>query len=179
MTDLTTTADSPVLDPLIDPVLDMDRLAEIADLDPFAADTGPLLDEFARRAAERCGVRVGLVTIVLDGAQVLAGRHGLTGWLAAAPGTPVEWSFCATTVRTGRPYVVPDATVDATQQDNPLVTEDGVVAYAGAPLVTSRGHVLGACCVVGDEPRRFSAAELEDLRVMATEVVAVLEQRRR
>lgn len=168
MTDLaTSTADDPVLDP--------ERLAEIADLDVFRAEASARLDEYARRAAQRLGAPIGLVTIVLDGAQVLAGRHGLTGWLATAPGTPVEWSLCATTVRTRQQYVVPDAAADVEQRDNPLVTEDGIAAYAGAPLITSRGHVVGAHCVIGTAPREFSAAELEQLTQMADEVVAELE----
>jgi GAF domain-containing protein len=158
-----------------DPVLDMDRLAEIADLDVFSAEATARLDEYARRAAQRLGAPIGLVTIVLDGAQLLAGRHGLTGWLADAPGTPVEWSLCATTVRTREQYVVPDTSTDAVQQDNPLVTEEGLAAYAGTPLITSRGHVVGAHCVIGTAPREFSATELEQLAQMADEVVAEIE----
>ena len=171
MTDLaTSTAD--------DPVLDLARLAEIADLDLFSPGARAMLDAFARRAAERFDVPIGLVTVVLDGAQVLAGRHGLTGWLATAPGTPVEWSFCATSVRTRRPYVVPDASVDEVQKDNPLVTEDGISAYAGTPLITSRGHVIGSYCVIGTAARQFSADEVADLRRMADEVVAEIESTR-
>ena len=172
MTDLATS-------PADDPVLDLERLAEIADLDVFTAEATARLDEYARRAAQRLGTPIGLVTIVLDGAQVLVGRHGLTGWLATAPGTPVEWSFCAQTVRTREPYVVPDASVDAVQQHNPLVTVDSISAYAGTPLVTSRGHVVGAHCVIGTAPREFTAAELEQLAEMAEEVVAEIESWRR
>jgi GAF domain-containing protein len=161
--------------PADDPVLDLERLTEIADLDVFSAEAIARLDEYARRAAERLGTPIGLVTVVLDGAQVLAGRHGLTGWLAHAPGIPVEWSFCATTVRTRGQYVLPDTSADAVQRDNPLVTEEGVAAYAGTPLFTSRGHVVGAHCVIGTEPRAFTPAELELLAQMADEVVAEIE----
>ncbi|GAB7191412.1 hypothetical protein NUM3379_21190 [Kineococcus sp. NUM-3379] len=161
-----------------DPVRDLDRIAEISELDLFSDTAKEELDDFARRAAERFGLPVGLVTVVLYDAQFLAGSHGVDGWLAEVGGTPVEWSFCATSVRTREPYVVPDTTADPAQSGNPLVTVDGFRSYAGAPLVTSRGHVLGNYCVLGTEAREFSAAELAELRAMADEVVARIEATR-
>ncbi len=125
-----------------DPVTDVERLEEIADLDLFSDSARAKLDAFAARAAQRFDLPIGLVSIVLDSSQYLAGRHGVEGWIDDADGTPVEWSFCATTVRTRKQYVVTDAANDDVQKSNPLVTEDGIASYAGTPLVTSRGHVL-------------------------------------
>lgn len=99
-------------------------------------------------------------------------------WIEAAEGTPVEWAFCANVVRSHEPYVVPDATVDALQHDNPLVTQDGIRCYAGVPITTPNGHVLGAYCVVGEEPHDFTAADVAELQEMAKDVVTVLEQHR-
>lgn len=164
--------------PAHDPVTDLGRLTEIADLDLFSAAAQERLDGFARRAAERFDLPIGLVTIVLADAQYLAGMHGVEGWLAETRGTPVEWSFCATAVRTGRPYVVPDAATDAVQAGNPLVTVDGFASYAGTPLITSTGHAIGAYCVLGTAPRTFTPAETNDLRAMADEVVAEIEAAR-
>lgn len=45
------------------------------------------------------------------------------------------------------------------------------------PLLTSSGHVLGAHCLVSDQPRRWSAAEVGELQQMADDVVAGLERR--
>ncbi|MDP9417512.1 MAG: GAF domain-containing protein [Actinomycetota bacterium] len=164
--------------PDADPVTDLDRLAEVADLDLFSAEARTKLDEFAARAAARFDLPIGLVSIVLDSSQYLAGRHGVDGWIDDAEGTPVEWSFCATTVRTRKQYVVTDAASDEVQQHNPLVTQDGIASYAGTPMVTSRGHVLGSYCVIGATARDFSADELAELQRMADEVVAEIEARR-
>ena len=173
-----TAVDSQLSVPVEDPVEDVDRLAEIADLDLFSDAAQAKLDVFARRAAERFDLPIGLASIVLDSAQYFAGKHGLGGWLEETSGTPVEWSFCATTVRTRQQYVVPDAVVDPVTSSNPLVENDGVAAYAGTPLITSRGHVLGSYCVIGTQARDFTAAELAELQEMANEVVAEIEQSR-
>ena len=84
------------------------RLEEIAALRLTAPDAGEALQAFAERAAMRLGTEVGLVTIVLDQAQYFVGAHGLTGWMAEARGTPVEWSFCAHAVRSRLPFIVED-----------------------------------------------------------------------
>ena len=161
-----------------DPVLDIERLAEIADLELFTPEVRRRLDAFARRAAERFDLPVGLVSIVLDSAQVFAGRHGVSGWMDAADGTPNEWSLCVNTVRDRAPYVVEDAATDERESDNPIVTVDGLRCYAGMPLTTSNGFVLGSFCVMGLEQREFTVEELTDLEKMTLEVVLEIESHR-
>lgn len=156
-------------------VPDRERLTEIAELDLFGERGRTLLDRAAARAAQRLGAPMAAVSVVLDGAQVFAGRQGMTGWLAQAQGTPVEWSFCATTLRTRAPYVVPDAGADVMQRTNPLVRRDGVGSYAGVPVTTSAGHVLGACCVLGPQRRPFEDEDVAALTEIAQDLVRALE----
>jgi GAF domain-containing protein len=82
-------------------------------------------------------------------------------------------------LRSRSTYVVTDAANDELQRDNPVVTRDGIAGYAGAPLITSNGHVLGTCCVAGVEPREFTGAELDELRALADELVRTLEEHHR
>ena len=158
---------------------DLDRLTEIAALDVFSDEVRHMLDDFARRAAEHFHQDMGAVSIMLDGAIFFAGSHGLGGWMAAAEGAPAEWALCANAVRNRATYVIENATEDDDVRHNPMVSEDGVRSYAGAPLVTSNGFVLGACCVVGTSPRPFTMDEIEELETMAADVVAELEHHRR
>ncbi|MEW5929476.1 MAG: GAF domain-containing protein [Gemmatimonadota bacterium] len=162
-----------------DPLRDEARLQEIADLDLLSPDVDPVLQDVAAEAASRLGLPVSLVSVVLDEALHVAGFHGPDGlWLAETRGHPVEWSFCATSVRTRAEFVVEDAETHPEHRTNPLVTLDGVRCYAGVPLVSSRGHVLGNLCVVGLEQRTFSEAELGVLRDLAAEAVRRIERRR-
>jgi GAF domain-containing protein len=162
-----------------DPLRDEARLQEIADLDLLSPDVDPILADVAERAASRLGLPVSLVSVVLDEALHVAGFHGPEGlWLAETRGHPVEWSFCAASVRTRGELVVEDAETHPEHRGNPLVTEDGVRCYAGVPLISSRGHVLGNLCVVGLEQRAFAEEDLATLRELAGEAVRRIERRR-
>lgn len=154
------------------------RLREIAELRLTAPDASEALQSFAERAAQRLGAEAGMVTIVLDQAQYFAASHGLTGWMAEARGTPIEWSFCQHAVRSRAPFVVEDAEQHSLVRDYPIVAEDGTRSYAGIPLVTSRGHAVGTVCVLGMRPRRFSAEDIATLSELAREAVEAIERRR-
>ncbi|HEY0015626.1 MAG TPA: GAF domain-containing protein [Longimicrobium sp.] len=162
-----------------DPLYDEARLREIVELDLLAPDVDPLLQDVAAQAAARLGLPVSLISVVLDEALHVAGFHGPDGlWLDETRGHPVEWSFCATSVRTRDAFVVEDAAVHPYHRTNPLVTQDGVRCYAGVPLISSRGYVLGNLCVVGMEQRPFSENDVTVLRDLAAEAVRRIEQRR-
>lgn len=161
-----------------DPLLAPERLAEIAELDLIREERDEVLAEIATRAAELLDLPIAMVSVVLDGAQMVAAHHGPLGWVAEVGGHPAEWSFCANTVRTGEPFVVEDATNHPVTRDNPLVRLEGAGCYAGIPLVTSRGQTVGSLCVVGTAPRAFGEDELEQLAALAARVVERMESRR-
>jgi GAF domain-containing protein len=162
-----------------DPLYDEARLREIIDLDLLADDVEPLLADIAAEASERLALPVGMISVVLDEALHVAGFHGPDGlWLDETRGHPVEWSFCATSVRTRDAFVVENAETHPEHRSNPLVTQDGVRCYAGVPMISSRGYVLGNLCVVGLEQRPFSEADVTVLRDLAAEAVRRIEQRR-
>lgn len=169
-----------MMPPVSDPIHDLARLQEIEELGLLSTDVDPILADVATRAAESLGLPVSLVSVVLDEALHVAAAHGITGlWLDETRGHPVEWSFCATSVRTRDAFVVENAPAHPDHADNPLVTQDGVRCYAGVPLISSRGFVLGNLCVVGMTERTFSDTELARLRALATEAVERIEARRR
>lgn len=160
-----------------EPVAVPDRFHVLADIDLDDPELRRHLDRIAERTAERLGQPIGLVTMVLDTAQVFTGSYGLRGWLAEMAATPIEWSFCVNAVESGTAYVVPDATIDAAQATNPLVTVDGLRSYAGVPIVID-GAVLGAHCVLGTDPRVFTDADLAELRRGAEEISELLQSYR-
>lgn len=171
-------SDAP-MHPAADPVKDTARLEEIAALGLTRAEVDEVLQATVDEAAARLDLPTALVTVVLDEAQWFAAHTGLSGWLAEARGTPVEWSFCANAVRSGEPFVVEDATTHPLVKDIPLVHLDGVRCYAGVPLTTSTGHTLGTLCVTGTEPRTFTEAEMDLLRDLARTAIARIEARRK
>jgi GAF domain-containing protein len=121
-----------------------------------------------------------VVDVLLDDAQVfLDGVGPMPDWVREAGGTPLEWAFCRPLVRDRVAHAVPDLTADPLFRDNPLVTVAGVRAYAGAPLISHAGHVLGGLCALDVRPRPFEPEELAFLQERAHEVVNRLEARAR
>jgi GAF domain-containing protein len=157
---------------------DAGRLQEIADLRLNDSDIDGILSEIAAEAAAHFDLPVALVSIVLDRAQYFRGAHGLDGWMATTRGTPAEWSFCQHVVRNRAPFVVEDAYEHPVMQDSPLVRMEGVRCYAGVPLVTFRGHVIGSFCVQGPDARSFTEYDLAQLHRFAKRVITCIEQRR-
>lgn len=158
-----------------DALLDGERLTDVLALgldDP--ARVQPRVAALLARLADELDVPVALVNGLLPDVQVLAGAHGLSGWLEEARATPVEWSLCADVVRTARPRVVPDLAQEAATVDNPLWTVDGLQAYAGVPLRAATGQVVGALCVLDRRPRDFTPEQVARLEELATAVLALL-----
>lgn len=79
----------------------------------------------------------------------------------AGASVPRETAFCPRTVETREPLVVRDAREDTDWAENPAVTgEPHVRFYAGRPLSGPRGEVVGALCLVDQQPRELSPADL-------------------
>lgn len=168
---------SPALATDDDALHDPERLQEIARLDLFSDEVKDLLDDIAEKAAEELDLPIGMVSLVLDEAQYLAGRHGVPEWMDQADGSPVEWSYCQYTVKDEDEFVVEDATENERTKDSPFTTDEDLRCYAGIPLETSRGHVIGSFCAAGTEERSFSEDELDRLREWADRAITMIEER--
>lgn len=160
-----------------DPIKDKGRIEEIARLQLHDDQVDEILNDYVQQAATEFDLPIGLVSVVLDDAQHFAASHGLSDWLEIANGSPVEWSFCANSVSTQKPFVVEDSESNEVVKNNPLVHHDDVKCYAGVPMITKNGYVVGNFCVIGDKSRNFTAAEVERLKEYAVQAVNRLEER--
>jgi PAS domain S-box-containing protein len=151
------------------------RLSELLELAILDTKPEPAFDALATLAAEITGAPIALVSLSGQGRQWFKARHGLD-----ATEVPRELSFCGHVVAAGELLVVRDALADARFADNPLVLGPPHVRfYAGAPLRTAEGLVLGALCAMDREPRDLGARQAELLRLLAGQVVELLVSRRR
>ncbi|NNE17922.1 MAG: PAS domain S-box protein, partial [Myxococcales bacterium] len=139
-------------------------------------DTPPesSFDDLTTLVARILDVPIALVSLVDADRQWFKSRYGLD-----APETPRDISFCGHVVAEQELLVVPDAFADNRFHDNPLVTGDPRVRfYAGVPLRTPDGHVLGTLCAIDHEARQVSADQLDTLSILGRQVADQLELRR-
>ncbi|GAA4607769.1 PAS domain S-box-containing protein [Actinoplanes octamycinicus] len=124
---------------------------------------GPVaaLDRLTRLARRLTGARVAAVTLVGDDRQRLVSTDRAGGVLGETRETPLSHSYCRYVVQDRAPLVVPDARRDERLRDNPAIRDYQAVAYAGFPLRSPGGTVLGAFCVVDSEPRDWTEDELQ------------------
>lgn len=160
-----------------DAIHDEGRIEVIARLKLHEDQVDDILNTYAQKASEEFNLPISMVSVVLDEAQIAAGAHGLEGWIAEAGGIPVEWSFCSNSVESRQPFVVGNLENNEKTNTNPLVKMDGIKCYAGAPMITSNGFVIGNFCVVGVEERTFTNDEIAKLKVYAKQAVDHIEQR--
>jgi PAS domain-containing protein len=74
-----------------------------------------------------------------------------------------------------QPLVVPDAASHPYFASNPLVMSGLVRSYAGAPLVTPSGHILGTLCIIDTKPLNIGPDEVDALVSLARRVAGELE----
>jgi len=129
-------------------------------------------DAITKIAAQICNVPASLITFLDKDRQWFKSNLGID-----IKQTPRELSFCNYTIMDpDRVLVVPDLRADERFYQNPLVTDKpNAVFYAGAPLITPGGYVLGSICVLDAKVNNLTAEQQEALQGLAQQVTARLE----
>jgi len=75
---------------------------------------------------------------------------------------------------TARGLIVPDCRLDDRFKDRPyVVSEPGVRFYAGVPIYSRNGYMIGACAVSDEHPR--ATLKIEELKLMQETAQSVIE----
>ncbi|HET7134724.1 MAG TPA: diguanylate cyclase [Casimicrobiaceae bacterium] len=151
------------------------RLAAVAATGLVDGPTRDALDRLTRLAARLLGVPTALVSLVDSERQFFASAVGLSEPWASLRGTPLSHSFCQYVVQSDAPLVVESAPSHPVVCDSRAIDDLGIIAYAGIPLRTAQGHVLGSFCAIDTQPRHWSEEDLETLRDLSLAVVAEIE----
>jgi GAF domain-containing protein len=155
-----------------------DRLAALRQT--ALLDTAPEegFDRLTRMAARLLGASTSLISLVADDHQFFKSAIGLPEPWASTRTAPISFSFCSQVAATGEPLVVEDARKHPFLSHSPAIRELGWVSYAGVPLVTRDGHVVGSFCVVDKMPRLWSERDIALLQDLAASSVTEIELRR-
>ena len=131
-----------------------------------------LLDSLTRSAAAACGTPMAVLNLIDARRQWTKSQLGLDG----PAEMPREQSICTLVVESEDYLEIPDTRDDPRTAAKECVTgEPPVRFYAGAPLRTPDGHVLGSLAVLDRTPRpRLDAPQRSALEQLAQAVVQAL-----
>jgi signal transduction histidine kinase len=155
-----------------------DRLRAIAEAGLLDALPDEVFDRLTRLACRITGAPSAVVSLVDDRRQVFLSQFGRS----APPGheneVPLSASFCQHVVAGAEPLVITDALTHPLVHDNDAALDGSVRSYAGMPLRSPDGHVLGSFCAFGPTPHEWSPDQLAVLAdlAMAVETEIALRQ---
>lgn len=159
--------------PAMPPPLPVEEEARLAALDALKT-SGALspencesFDRVARNVAEAMDAPIGLVSLIDNTCQLWKGAAGLPDDLEEARQGARELSVCTHVVASDAPLVVEDIARDRRFANNPFLRRHGMRFYAGVPLRTKSGHVIGSLCVIDMKPRTISAREIGLMQIIA------------
>ncbi|MCP4912018.1 MAG: PAS domain-containing protein [Oligoflexia bacterium] len=153
------------------PPNDLERLQELYNYKVLDTDSEEIFDDITALAAKICDSKICLVSLVDRNRQWFKSAHGLD-----VKETPRDISYCGHAIMGDDVFIVEDANKDERFKDNPFNTGEPYVRfYAGAPLITPSGNRIGTLCVIDHEPKKLSPYQIETLKVLAQNVVNILE----
>src|SRR3984885_1650394 len=129
-------------------------------------------DRLTRLTSTVLNVPVTLVSLVDSDRQFFKSCLGLPQPWASQRQTPLSHSFCQHVVESGRPLVITDAREHPVLRDNPAIRDLGIIAYAGVPLITPSGNVLGTLCAIDHQARHWTPEQIEILSNLAGSVLS-------
>lgn len=130
-------------------------------------------DDLAILAAQICNTPIALINLIDANRQ----------WFKAKVGTdavqmPREIGFSSVCLDKGDIFVVSDALLDERFATSPLVIGEPYVRfYAGVPLKTAQGHIIGTVCVLDSVPKQITQQQIDSLRSLARLVMRQLDIR--
>ena len=143
----------------------------------YLLDWNPQEDfkELLKLAASICEVRDGAINLFDEEDKTFKIPMGQSVIEA-----PLGSWFCAYTIRQNGLFMVPDLREDPRFCNSPFVTGEPYLRfYAGYPLIAKDGYAVGSLCIYDSAPRQLTAMQQETLGVLARQVAAHIELKRR
>ena len=131
-------------------------------------------DHLVELAAIICGTKYALLGFISDDRQWCKSSYGLD-----IVQTPREISFCNLAIQQKDDItIVEDVRLDERFKNNPFTTNEPFIAfYAGLPLMSPNGYVLGAICILDDQPKKLTDIQIKSFKLLGVQVMALLENR--
>lgn len=146
-------------------IFDAQRLTAVRATGLLDTPAEEAFDRLADMAGRLLDAPYAFVTIVDSQRSFWKSCIGVGATDPAERQNAVEDSFCQYVVGSGEKLIVGDTLADPRTRDNPSIISMGVKAWAGYPVYSPAGEILGTFCVVDTRTREWTA---QDERVLAT-----------
>ena len=133
-------------------------------VDQLARDEN--LDRLTALASELLRVPICFLSIIAGQVQVIKSGVGVPDERMRHE-LPIDQSICQHVVSACAPLVITDTAEHPLAQHNPVIAQLGLRSYAGLPVITADGTVIGSFCAVDVQPRRWTEAEVGMLTILA------------
>ncbi len=162
---------------MIKPAIPIDEELRLMELNSFAISEtteDAALNEIVWLASQMAQTPIAFISVVDFSRQ----------WTKASLGFPLkeshrDLSFCAHVVANKAQLITNNATLDPRFCDNPLVLANPKIQfYAGFPLQTATGQVLGALCVAGPDARSLNENQIQALEYLSRQVMREFQLRK-
>ena len=154
-------------------LLDQDgtrRIDALEEYEVLDAASDPAFDDISRLAAQICNAPVAVIALPGSDRLYLRSAYGIE--LGEIRRIPLALEK---TIRSSEVYEVPDARLDPSYPAGILFSGRSYRFYAGAPLITPSGAVIGCLGVFDAGVRRLSQPQLTGLAALARQVISRLE----
>lgn len=136
-------------------------------------------DDLAKRAADVFDVKFAVISAIDSDREFIIGQSMDLPGSRTTDGTdmitmPRSEAVCDHVVSKEEAMIIPDTERDPRFADHPAIALWGTRFYAGAPLKTKDGFVLGALCLLDTEPRSLNEEEIQLLNEMADDAILAI-----
>ncbi|QDW25120.1 PAS domain-containing protein [Pedobacter sp. KBS0701] len=154
---------------------DDQRVAALGRYQVFNDEPEPVFDRICELACNMFNVPIAHISFLDEESELVKSSMGLGEQVIRVDRS---MSLCAITVLNGSSTVIPNALLDERLAGHPYVYgEFGLRAYAGAPIISNDGYIVGTMCLVSHEVRDFTGHEVSLLEGLARIVAEQLELR--
>lgn len=160
------------LDGLTTAAREQKRLAALRKLGLLQAETVPVFDEATQAAADFLDVPICILSIMTSDQQLIKSavglsRIGLMNELAQLRQLSRNQGFCTYVVDSHQILAIHDTANNPVFTNSTLVSDYGICAYLGAPLLTAEGQCVGTLAVMDIIPRQFTHKDRQFLAITA------------
>jgi GAF domain-containing protein len=152
------------------PANEAGRLAAVRRTGLMGSDTVTRFDIHTRLFRSIAQVPVSYLGLIDETRQYFLSEN-FTGCMTAVPEVAREQTICQHALLSSAPVIVPDMRQHPTFAAHPLIAGDPYwVFWAGFPLITTEGYVLGTICAVDFAPRSLTPEQIDLMRDVAADL---------